>query len=105
MRLGLTALIVAIAGSALAQQAAAPMPRETTCVETAQGDKKSPQAIESQAIVPAVGGEKNSAADTVQRQGRSVEASSDCPPDTAAAAAKRPAGTDPTKAPVNAQSK
>jgi hypothetical protein len=40
------------------------------------------QAVEKSAILPDAGGEGSSAAPTVQRDGKSVEARTDCPDDT-----------------------
>jgi hypothetical protein len=103
MRLMFVLMLSFIAGSAAAQQ---PDPRqgETTCVENARGAKTSPQPVESQIILPAVGGETKSAATTVQRDGRSAEPAPDCPPD-AATAAKKPVTSDPRRPAVDAQSK
>lgn len=39
------------------------------------------QAVEKSAILPSAGGHENSAAPTVQRDGESVEARTDCPQD------------------------
>ena len=91
-------LIVILAfgtGSALAQQTPAPqtMPDNLTNCHTPGTTGSAPpssdeskstgnaQAIEKSAILPSAGGHPDSAAPTVQRDGKSVEARKDCPDD------------------------
>ena len=56
-------------------------PGETSGSASQQGSWDS-QAVEKSAILPSVGGDTASAAPTVQRHGLSVEARSDCPPES-----------------------
>lgn len=78
-----------IAGTALAQTTApAADKQETSCnttVGTAPGaatsSDKSSMAIEKSAIVPSAGGHANSAAPTVQQDGKAMQVRPDCPPD------------------------
>lgn len=78
-------------GSAFAQQSAPPL---TNCHtpgaadisgvkenETTGKATGNAQAVEKSAVVPESGGEGSSAAPTVQRDGKSVEARTDCPDD------------------------
>lgn len=83
------ALGVLLSGAALAQTTApAADKQETSCNTTvgtapnaqAQSDKSS-MAIEKSAIVPSAGGHANSAAPTVQQDGKAMQVRPDCPPD------------------------
>lgn len=69
--------------TAPAQQGAAPEQR-TNCVpaapgESAQNRGDNAQAVEKSAILPSAEGHRDSAAPTVQRDGKSAEVASNCP--------------------------
>ena len=66
-------------------------PGETSGSASRQGPWDS-QAVEKGAILPSVGGDTTSAAPTVQRHGQTVEARSDCPPESNAPKAGKPNG-------------
>ena len=65
------------------------IPGETSGSASRQGPWDS-QSVDKSAILPSVGGETTSAAPTVQRHGLSVEARSDCPPETSGSKARAP---------------
>ena len=52
-----------------------------TSADDSKGVQQGAMAVEKSAILPSAGGYQQSAAPTVQRQGESVEARADCPPD------------------------
>jgi hypothetical protein len=92
--LPLVAALAFASGSALAQQAPAAQDNLTNCHTAGSTDKSgvkenettgaatgNAQAVEKSAILPDAGGEGSSAAPTVQRDGKSVEARTDCPDD------------------------
>ena len=64
-------------------------PGETSGRTSGKGPWDS-QSVDKSAILPSVGGETTSAAPTVQRHGLSVEARSDCPPETSGSKAGAP---------------
>ena len=73
---------------AMAQQSAPTLTNCHTPGTDASGTKEgvgttsgNAQAVEKSAILPSVGGHQESAAPTVQRDGKSVEARTDCPDD------------------------
>lgn len=78
-----------IVGSAWAQTAApAADKQETSCNTTvgtspgaATASDKSSMAIEKSAILPSASGHANSAAPTVQQDGKAMQVRPDCPPD------------------------
>ncbi len=59
--------------------------KDTTCPAPGQrtGDPKEAQNVEKSAILPSAGGHDQSAAPTVQREGKAVEVQPDCPKDPA----------------------
>jgi hypothetical protein len=90
--LPLVAALAFASGSALAQQTPASQETLTNChtpgttgsAPPSSSDSKSTgnaQAVEKSAILPSAGGHTESAAPTVQRDGKSVEARTDCPDD------------------------
>ena len=86
--LGAVALI--FGGSALAQEKPenSGLKQMSNCHAPANGAPAwNSQPIENSAILPSVGGDTTSAAETVQRHGLSVEARSDCPPESSDPAA------------------
>ena len=80
---------VLIAGTALAQTPApAADKQETNCNTTvgnaptaATSSDKTSMAMEKSAILPSAGGHANSAAPTVQQDGKAMQVRPDCPPD------------------------
>ncbi len=65
----------------------------TTCppasAGTTTGTGSDAMAVEKSAILPSAEGHQNSAAPTVQRDGKAVEARTDCPPDASQPAQKK----------------
>ena len=87
--LGAAALI--FSGSALAQEKSenSGLRQMSNCHAPTNGAPAwNSQPIENSAILPSVGGDTPSAAGTVQRHGLSVEARSDCPPESSDPASK-----------------
>ena len=89
-RIALTAAVVIFAASsALAQKLEGPGNGNkdlTNCPPASAGQttgaaSDSAQAVEKSAILPSAGGHEQSAAPTVQRDGKAVEARTDCPQD------------------------
>jgi len=87
----LAAAALIFSGSALAQKKPETSGQKqlSNCHAPANGAAAwNSQPIENSAILPSVGGDTTSAAGTVQRHGLSVEARSDCPPESNDPAAK-----------------
>jgi hypothetical protein len=84
-----TAVIIFAASSAVAQKLEGPGNGNkdlTNCPSASTGQttgaaSDSAQAVEKSAILPSAGGHEQSAAPTVQRDGKAVEARTDCPQD------------------------
>ena len=82
-----------LSGSALAQDKAqaSELKPMLNCHPPSNGKPAwNSQAVENSAILPSVGGDTTSAAPTAQRHGLSVEARSDCPPESNAPTAGKP---------------
>lgn len=83
----LAVFLAAVSGPASAQQSAPSLTNCHTPGTTGSAPPKSDetkstgnaQDVEKSAILPSVGGHQDSAAPTVQRDGKSVEARTDCP--------------------------
>lgn len=83
-----TILSVFLAGSAFAQTATPSAEKpETSCntvgsaPSAAATGEKSSMAVEKSAILPSASGHANSAAPTVQQDGKPMQVRPDCPPD------------------------
>jgi hypothetical protein len=78
-----------MAGAAAAQEPPKPVgqnpgdqqPKETTCppAPSAGAKPEDAQPVEKSAILPSAGGHQNSAAPTVQQDGKPMEQRADCP--------------------------
>lgn len=89
LTLAATLMTVGIAAAQELPKGAPAPQKETTCPAPGQrtGDPKEAMNVEKSAILPSAGGHNDSAAPTVQRDGKAVEVQPDCPKDPA----------DPTK--------
>lgn len=85
--LPIVAVLAVVSGPASAQQSAPPLTNCHTPGTTGSAPSKSTddkatgnaQDVDKSAILPSAGGHQQSAAPTVQRDGKSVEARTDCP--------------------------
>lgn len=85
LTLAATLMMIGMAAAQDPRKAAPEPEKETTCPAPAQrtGDPKEAMNVEKSAILPSAGGHDNSAAPTVQREGKAVEVQPDCPKDPA----------------------
>jgi hypothetical protein len=93
----LSVVLVMLATTPAWSQVPNPCPPGTSTTASAGGAPgrvpPEKQAVEHSAIVPDAGGEKSSAAPTVQQDGKSVEAQTECPkPPNQLGPAKSPSG-------------